>query len=174
MTDRVLLEGGTFYVLMENLDFILLESGTSASAALTGTITGSSTEVNIVSGGRTINLTLTGDTFVAAGATFDAQRQNIINGLTSAQSEATGWNAVVRATQGVAGVVRTSATIVTVTLDAFATYNITATETITATIPSTALVGAVALVAIPAVTVSATGTGFFGRPYYESRGLINV
>lgn len=134
----------------------------AASIALTGTAPGS-TEADIVSGGKTIILTLSGGVqWVAAGGTFDAQRQNIINGIDSAQAEATGWDAVVKATQGVAGVVRTSATIVTITLDAFATYNITATETITATIPSTALSPASAIVASPTFTISATGASTGG------------
>jgi cellulase/cellobiase CelA1 len=107
-----------------------------------------------VAGGRTIILTLAGDSWVTAGGTFDAQRQNIINGLDSAQSELLGWNNVVQALQGVAGVVRTSDAVVTITLDAFATYNITATETITATIPSTALTLGAALVAAPTFTVT--------------------
>jgi hypothetical protein len=94
---------------------------------------------------------------VTAGATFDGQRANIIAGLTSAQSELLGWNNVVKALQGVAGVVRTSGTVVTITLDAQITYNITSTETITVTVPSTALTGGGALVATPTFTVSATG-----------------
>lgn len=134
------------------------------TAALTGTATASITEADVVTGGKTIILTLTGDTWIAAGAaSFDLQRQNIINGLTSAQSELLGWNNVVKALQGVSGVVRTSDTVVTITLDAQATYNITATETITATIPDTALTGAAQLVASPTFTVSpvaAGGTGF--------------
>lgn len=140
-----------------------------ATAALTGTVT-TATEADIVAGGKTIILTLTGDTWVAAGATFDAQRQNIINGLTSAQSEATGWNLVPKALQGVAGVVRTSDTVVTITLDAQATYNITATETITATIPSTALTGAVAIVAAP--TFSVTASASFLATWARSNTLI--
>ena len=132
---------------------LFVDSPVAASAALSGTVT-SATEANIVSGGRTIILTLTGDTWVTAGATFDGQRQNIINGLTSAQSELLGWNNVVKAAQGVGGVVRTSNTVVTITLDAQATYNITANETITVTIPATALTGAVALVATPTFTIT--------------------
>lgn len=128
-----------------------------ASAVLSGTIT-SATEVDIVAGGKTIILTLTGDTWIAAGAaSFDLQRQNIINGLTSAGAEALGWNLVPKALQSVAGVVRTSNTVVTITLDAQATYNITAPETITATIPGTALVGGNALVAAPTFTITAVG-----------------
>lgn len=129
----------------------------AATCTLTGTITASTTESDIVTGGKTIILTLTDDTWVAAGGTFDGQRQNIINGIDSAQSEVLGWDLVVKALQGVAGVVRTSETVVTITLDAFATYNITATETITVTVPSTAVVFASALVASPTFTVTETG-----------------
>lgn len=133
------------------------------SAATTGTASSGTTEANIVAGGRTIILTLTGDTWVAAGATFDAQRQAIINGLDSAQLEATGWDAVVKAGLAVGDVVRTSDTVVTITLPAFSTYNITAAETITPTIPAAALVGAAAIVSttfsvatVPFITVSGT------------------
>lgn len=125
----------------------------SATAALTGTAT-SAYESDIVTGGKTIILTLTNDTWVTAGATFDAQRQNIINGLDSAQAEAGGWDAVVKALQGVAGVVRTSDTVCTITLDAQGTYSITANETITATIPATAVTAAGELVATPTFQIT--------------------
>ena len=128
------------------------------TAALTGTIT-TANEGDIVAGGKTIILTLTGDTWVAAGATFDAQRQNIINGIDSAQAEATGWDAVVKATLAVSAVVRTSDTVVTITLTAFATYDITATETITATIPATAVSLGAQIVASPTFQVTATAAG---------------
>lgn len=129
---------------------------TAITAALTGTVTASITEADIVAGGKTIILTVTGDTWVAAGATFDAQRQNIINGIDSAQAEATGWDAEVKAKEVVGAVVRTSDTVVTITLTAQAGYNITATETITATIPATALVAGNAIVATPTFTITAT------------------
>ena len=135
-----------------------LKQTASVTVALTGTVTSSITEADIVTGGKTIILTLTGDTWVASGGTFDAQRQNIINGIDSAQAEGTGWDAVVKAGLAVTDVVRTSDTVVTITLDAFATYDITATETITATVPATALVGNSAIVASPTFTVSATVT----------------
>lgn len=128
---------------------------TATTIALTGTVTASITEADIVAGGKTIILTLTNGTWVASGATFNAQRQNIINGLDSAQSEATGWDAEVKAKIAVTDVVRTSDTVVTITLDAEAGYDITATETITATVPATALTGGVAIVASPTFTVSA-------------------
>ena len=53
----------------------------TATAALTGTVTTSITEADIVTGGDTIIIQLTGDTFLAAGTAFDDQRQAIIDGL---------------------------------------------------------------------------------------------
>lgn len=145
---------------------IFVGSAAGGTAALTGTISDAN-EGDIVSGGKTIILTLTGDTWVAAGATFDAQRQNIINGLDSAQTEATGWDAVVKALQGVSGVIRTSDTVVTITLDAQATYNITATETITATITATAVSLGAQIVASPTFAVTATTAGgWLNRGYF--------
>lgn len=128
--------------------------GVGSSVIVSGTATAGITKADIIAGSKTIILTLNNDNWVAAGGTFDGQRQNIINGLTSAQSETFGWNNTVKALQGVAGVVRTSATVVTITLDAQATYNITATETVTVTVPSTALIGGIARVATPTFTVA--------------------
>ncbi|MGW8247771.1 MAG: DUF2341 domain-containing protein, partial [Acidiferrobacterales bacterium] len=136
---------------------------TTASVALTGTVT-NAVESNIVTGGSTIVLTLTGDTWAAAGAAFDAERQNIINGLTSAGAEANGWNNLVKSALAVTDVVRTSNTVVTITLPAVAGYDITADETITATVPASALaLSSAAAVASPtfsikAVSVALTGT----------------
>jgi len=143
------------------------------SAVLTGTAVPTITETDVVTGGKTIIITLTGDTWIAAGAaSFDLQRQNIINGIDSAQSEATGWDLVPKALQSVTGVVRTSNTVVTVTLDAFATYNITATESITVTIPGTALTGGNAVVATPTFTVTAVGAGTVVKDMIMSFGVI--
>ena len=62
-----------------------------ASAVVTGTITASVTENDIVAGGKTIIIILTNDTWIAAGAgSFDLQRDEILQGLDSAQSEALG------------------------------------------------------------------------------------
>ena len=142
------------------------------SIVLTGTITASATMADINAGGKTIILTVTGDTWVAEGGTFNAQRQNIINGMTSAQSEALGWNNVVKVLQGVAGVVRTSDFIVTITLDAQATYLITAQETITVTVPGSALNLNGAIVASPTFTVSvAAVSAGEGWPLFQHRGF---
>lgn len=135
---------------------------------LSGTIT-SATETDIVTGGKTVILTLTGDTWVTAGATFDAQRQNIINGMDSAGAEATGWDAEVKAKIAVTDVVRTSATVVTITLDAEAAYNITASETITVVVPSTALTAGTALTASPTFTITPVGSA--SAPYLMMLGV---
>jgi len=131
----------------------------ASTASLTGTVIGSD-EGDIVTGGRTVILTLMDDTWVTAGATFDAVRQDIIDGLDSAGAELLGWNNEVRDKEVVTSVVRTSDTVVTVTLSASASYDIAANETITATIPDSALTIATSpLVAAPTfaiATVTAT------------------
>lgn len=128
-------------------------SPAAANVVLSGTITGA-LESDIVAGGQTIILTLANDTWVSSGATFNAQRQNIIDGLDSAQSETTGWNNEVRDKEVVTAVARTSDTVVTITLSASSAYSISSDETITTTIPATALTGGNALVASPAFTVT--------------------
>lgn len=126
-------------------------------ADITGTATASITEADVVAGGKTVIITLTGDTWIAAGAgSFDLQRLNIIQGLDSAQSEALGWNLQVRDTEVATAVVRTSDTVVTITLSASALYNITAQETITVTVPGTALTSGNELESTPTFTVSIT------------------
>jgi hypothetical protein len=110
-------------------------------------------ESDVVTGGKTLSIELTDDTWVASGATFDAQRQNIINGLDSAQSELNGWNNAVRDVIAVGTVVRTSDTLVTITLPATAGYSITAGETITISVPGTAVLGGVGITASPTLSV---------------------
>ena len=111
--------------------------------------------------------TIAGDTWASfatvvrapTATAFESARQGIIDGIDSGQNEGTGWDAVVKAGQTVGGVVRTSDTVVTITLDAFASYNITAQETITATVPAAALTGAGAIVAAPTFTVDVVAVG---------------
>lgn len=86
-----------------------------ASATLSGTAVPTVLEAEIVIGGETIIITLTDDTWVTDGATFDAQRQNIIDGMLSAQSETFGFNNVVVAGLDVSAIMRTSDTVVTIT-----------------------------------------------------------
>jgi len=129
------------------------------SALITGTASDGLTESEVVSGGETIIITLTNDTWVADDGTFAAARQAIIDGLDSAQSELTGWNAVVRDAESVTAVVRTSDTVVTITLSAAGSYDITAHETITVTVPAAAVVGAQPIVATPEFGVFYTSAG---------------
>ena len=146
---------------------VYLNDTATVSAAITGTAT-SANESDIVAGGKTVIITLTGDRWVASGATFNAQRQGIIDGMDSAQSELLGWDNVVKALQGVAGVVRTSSTVVTITLDAQVTYSITANETITVTVPATAVDGGVAIVGSPTFTITEGGAA---AATYSGRGI---
>ena len=147
--------------------------GTQKSyAVVTGTIVSSATEADIVAGGNTIIITLTGDTWIAAGAaSFDLQRDEILQGLDSAQGEALGWNLQVRDTEVVTAVVRTSDTVVTITLSASPLYNIIATETITVTVPGTAVNRGLEITATPTFTVSVVGAAA-GRPLVNA-GLLN-
>jgi hypothetical protein len=129
------------------------------TATVTGTITAGATEADIVAGGKTIVITLANDTWIAAGAaSFDLQRDEILQGLDSAQGEAQGWNLQVRDLEPVTSVVRTSDTVVTITLAGSALYDITAQETITVTVPGTALNGGGDITATPAFTVGVTVT----------------
>lgn len=133
------------------------------TGTLTGTVTASIVESDIVTGGKTIILTLTGDTWVAAGTGpigSTADTQALIDGIDSGQSEAAGWDAVVKIGIDIADVVRTSSTVCTITLDPEATYDITAQETITATIPSVVLVtSASPVVASPTFTIDPVAAG---------------
>lgn len=90
---------------------------------------------------------------------FADSRADIITGIDSAQSEGGGWDAKVKANIPVGNVVRTSSTVVTVTLQAQGDYNITANETITATVPASALAGAIAIIATPTFVVAFTAGG---------------
>jgi hypothetical protein len=127
--------------------------GSAESVALTGTISDGATTTEIKAGGETAIITLTNTTWVASGSTFNAQRQNIINGFVSASSDANGWNNR-RADFPVTDVVRTSDTVVTVTFSASSNFAIGATETITLTVPASAIVHGTALVATPTFAIT--------------------
>jgi hypothetical protein len=99
---------------------------------------------------------------------FTDARQALIDGFDSAQSEATGWDAEVKAKAAVTEVVRTSDTVVTWTIAAQAGYNITATETITGTIPAAILMRNVSFLATPTFTVSTGGAVAVIRLLYPS------
>lgn len=120
----------------------------------------------------------------AASPVFADSRQDLIDGMDSAQSETHGWDAEVKGNQGVSGVVRTSDTVCTITLDAQAGYVINATETITVTIPGSILSSGNPIVASPTFTVAEepavfapsdiTGYGYYVRLHDADGALKNV
>jgi len=126
----------------------------SITAALTGTLSGS-TEADIVTGGKTTIITLADDTWIAAGTGAigtTAQTASIIVGMISAQSELLGWNNEVTGT-----LVRDSNTQATITWSASASYDITAQEVLTLTIPADVLTtSTTAIIASPTSTIDTT------------------
>jgi hypothetical protein len=136
--------------------------------AVSGTLGGSGgTPAEIRAGGETIILTLTGTEWVSAGASFNAQRQTILNNLVASSSDENGWNARRAAGDFAVGdVERTGATVVTVTLSASTAYSVPATETITATAPAAAIVYGADIVGTPSFALTptfvATGTRISG------------
>lgn len=124
--------------------------------AVSGTIVMSKAETDIVAGADTIVLIVSGDTWVATLGADNAITQALIDGLLSDKNQTNGWNNIVKDGLTAAQVTRTSDTIVTITLPAFSTYDISGTETITVTAPATALSGAVALVGAPTFDITAT------------------
>ena len=120
-------------------------------------------ESDITTGGKTIIVTLVGDTWKAAGTGpigSTADTQAFIDGFDAAASPANGWNNEVRDKALTSEVVRTSDTIATWTVGAQAGYDISAQETITGTIPTAALTtGAGALTATPTFTIDPVSAG---------------
>lgn len=110
------------------------------SVTVTGTALGA-TQEQIQAGGETIVLTLTGSTWVDAGVPFDGVKDDISNGISGDGITATSWDFTVPIAQALnlyAGIVRTSDTVVTITLPAVPSYSIDADETITVTVPQIA------------------------------------
>ncbi len=158
--------GPADYKILTQMDFAPIAGGTGA---VTGTGGSGMTGPDIRSGGKTLIVTLTGDTFVASGATFDAQRQAILNGIVSASSPTWGWNTELPNIP-VTAVVRTSSTVCTVTLPALAGYQSDTTETLTWTVPAAAVVLAVAIVATPTVAITRTSTDLTPVGAYSMSG----
>lgn len=147
------------YLLLETGDRLLQENG---SLILTipesvGSATGSATATAL-----SLSIgTATGACVCSGVAKFESFRRAILNGLDSAQSEAAGWDAL-KGSIPESAVVRTSGTVVTITLTALGSYDITADETITATVPAVAVTSGVPAVATPTIVVTATASGNVG------------
>ena len=135
-----------------------------ASAALTGTLSDNANESDIVTGGQTLIITLTGNTWDANVGSDHQDTVDLIAGLDSGGAEAAGWDAVVKANLVYTDITRDSDTQVTILLGAEATYSITATETITVTIPASCLTNAVEIVATQTFNIydSPVASGWYG------------
>jgi hypothetical protein len=118
--------------------------------------------------GSDVLLAENGDSLRREETFFDDVRQAILDGIDSAQSEATGWDAL-RSTIPLTAVVRTSATVVTITLPALPTYDITANETLTDTVPGSALLGTFAIVATPTMLVTTVAAAPIGASFVASK-----
>lgn len=112
-----------------NVDLDLDLSGTA--------IAGGVTEAQIVTGGETLILTVLTDTFVPDIGDDNSITTALIDGITGSDTSGTGWNDEVAITA--ANVVRTSDTIVTITLPAASGYSIAADETISVNVPGVAM-----------------------------------
>jgi len=147
--------------------YIYGETATSWEVSLVAY--GDITEGTIVSGGLVIQLTVTGTTYNAFDNTI---RAAIVAGMDAWQSEATGWDAVVKADIGswsATGVVRTSDIVCTITLPAFASYAITENELVRIIVPTSALVNGQAIIASPMITISNENI----ESYYQKGFIIN-
>ncbi len=142
-----------------------------ATAISTGTL---ATEAGVKAGGQTIILTLTGDTWVATVGADNAITTALIVGLDAAQVGTKGWDTLVVPLITFANVVRTSTTVVTITLPAASEYAIHKDEVVTATIPASALTAAVVIVATsPNIIVARGGASeadLGGRRHPRSSG----
>lgn len=110
----------------------------NAQAVVTGTFLTTPTEAEVNSGTQTIIITLSRAKWIASGS-FNAVRQAIINQLiVSSQTEPLGLATQI-ASLTVGSVVRSSDTVVTVTLTATPEYKLSADETWKFVVPPTAL-----------------------------------
>jgi len=165
------LPDGTWLVLagdvpsgdVTTLDVDVQAGGTTA--ALTGTcITDGVLESEIVTGNETIIITLTDDTWAAAGTGpigSTADTQALIDGIDGDVAGGTGWDAEVKANLVPADdVVRDSPTQCTITTNAAAGYAISSDETVTVTIPAVVLVtSADPVEATPVITITNESDG---------------
>ena len=101
---------------------------------VTGTAIPTQTEAEVVLGGKTIILTIAGDTFVTGTSSLDG----IAGGSDSdIAASGTNWDSLIKtALDNTDVVLSVGDTVATITLPAFGTYDIPGTETITWTIPA--------------------------------------
>jgi len=125
----------------------------TVTATLSGNISDNATETELRAGAQQLIITLSNDTWVSAGAAFDAIRSDINAGITAAFVDLTSWNIAIENSIDDTAVVRTSDTVVTVTYSdaniggaGLSAYDISLDETITVEIPASALTTSVAAI----------------------------
>jgi len=128
---------GSVLATAGTVDFIGYALETSSGITITGTSVPTQTEADIVTGGKTIILTLAGDTFVTGTSSEDG----IAGGSDSdIAASGTNWDSLIKtALDNTDVVLSVGDTVATITLPAFGTYDIPGTETITWTIPAASL-----------------------------------
>lgn len=130
-------------------------SATGISVTVTGTAIPTQTEAGIVTGGKTIILTLTGDTFVTGTTSLDG----IAGGSDSdIAASGTNWDSLIKtALDNTDVVLSVGDTVATITLPAFGAYDTDVTETITWTIPAASLTtSATPVIATPTHTITSS------------------
>lgn len=134
---------------------ITLKAAATGSAAVTGTGGSGMTGNDIRAGAKTLILTLTGDTL---NAFDDTIRAAIRTGILAATSPTWGFNNLKSLIIPLSGIVRTSASVCTITFTACPGYQSDTTETLTVTVPASALVLGVPVVATPTVAITRAAT----------------
>jgi hypothetical protein len=115
---------------------IVQEQVAVPAALLSGTMVPEVTEAEVRAGGETLIITLVNATWVAAGATFDGIRQDLIDAIIGQTNPGFGWNSQVRPNIPVTAVVRTDDETVTITMIAHGTYDISIDQLIDVTVPA--------------------------------------
>lgn len=126
--------------------------GGTATLPLTGpTIVASGTVATIVTG--TASLALSNPTIVASAPKFADVRRAILDAIDGSLAEAHSWDTE-KANLPVTDVVRTSDTVVTITLSALGNYAITEDEVLQILVPAKAVLSGFGITATPTVTIS--------------------
>lgn len=127
----------------------------AVSAVVSGSVSDGALEIEIKQGWQELFIILDGSTWVT-GQDFNDARQSVIDGLDSAGSEATGWNAEVRDKLLPNAVTRISDSVLRILLPVASAYEIAANETITDTVPASAHSDASELTASPTFNITAS------------------
>jgi len=138
---------------------VIKPAAAGATTALTGTmLAGGIDEDDITTGGKTIIITLTGDTFVTGTTSEDG----IAGGSDSDKTGANKWDALIKGSLDNTDLVLSGGdTVATITMPAFPSYDTDETETITWTIPAASLTTSTsAIIATPTFTIAEAVSGF--------------